>query len=262
LGIVLKSYLKTMKITSGILIINKSPGPTSHDIVGQIRKISGIKKVGHAGTLDPFAQGILILLIGKATKLQSKFMEMEKTYVASLRLGAISDTYDKTGNIKLQNTRNPDLAKQSETGKIQTITKKQIQNILKSFIGEIEQVPPIFSAIKINGKRAYKLARKGINPQLKSRKIKIYEIQLSKYKPASPASPAGGWSSLTIEVKCGKGTYIRSLANDIGKKLGCGAYLEELSRIKIGKFNIKNSTKLKDLNSKNWTKKIISANIN
>jgi len=245
-----------MKITSGILVINKSPGPTSHDIVDQIRKISGIKKVGHAGTLDPFAQGILIILIGKTTKLQSKFMEMEKTYVASLRLGAISDTYDKTGDIKHQDTRYNN----------QTITKKQIQNILKSFIGEIEQMPPAFSAIKIKGKKAYQLARKGLNPQLKPRKIKIYEVQLRKYKPASPACrqgrPAGGWPDLTIEIRCGKGTYIRSLANDIGKKLGCGAYLEELSRTKIGKFNIKNSIKLKDLNSKNWTKKIISANIN
>jgi len=255
-----------MKITSGILIINKSPGPTSHDIVDRIRKISDIKKVGHAGTLDPFAQGILIILIGMATKLQPKFMEMRKTYVATLRLGATSDTYDKTGKIKLQDTRNPGLAKRSGAGKMQIITKRQVQNTLKSFIGEIKQVPPAFSAIKINGKRAYKLARKGIKPQLKSRKIKIYEVQLRKYRPAlpvdGPALPVGRWSNLTIKVRCGKGTYIRSLANDIGKKLGCGAYFEELTRTKIGKFNIKNSTKLKDLNSKNWTKKVISANIN
>ena len=137
---------------SGILIINKSAGPTSHNIVDEVRKISGIKKIGHAGTLDPFAEGILIVLIGRTTKLQSKFMEMQKTYVATLKLGAISDTYDVTGE------KSRPKADQPRVGKI--------QNTLKQFIGEIEQTPPAFSAIKIKGKKAYQLARKGIKPKL------------------------------------------------------------------------------------------------
>jgi len=222
----------------GLLIINKPAGPTSHDIVDKIRKITGIKKVGHAGTLDPFAEGVLIILIGKATKLQSKFMGMPKTYMATLKLGEISDTYDITGKIKSSS-----FAKAPED--------KQILKILKTFIGEIRQTPPVYSAIKINGERAYKLARKGIKPKLKPRKVKIYNIKLLNYK----------WPYLKIEVKCGKGTYIRSLANDMGKKFGSGAYLEKLIRTKTGNFDIKKSVKLKKLNSKNWTKKIIPANI-
>jgi len=231
---------------SGILVINKSIGPTSHDIVDKVRRITGIRQVGHAGTLDPFAEGVLIVLIGPTTKLQSKFMEMPKTYIATLRLGATSDTYDMTG-IKSQIT----------STKSQTISKSQIQEILNSFIGEIEQMPPAFSAIKIKGKKAYELARKGIKPELKPRKIKIYEVRPRKYKPASPT---GGWPYLEIEVKCGKGTYIRSLAHDIGQKLSCGAYLEKLVRTEVGKFNIKNSVKINKLTSNNWQSYLLKIN--
>ena len=218
-------------MTSGVLNIYKPAGPTSHDIVDEIRRITGIKRVGHAGTLDPFAEGILIILIDKTTKLQSKFMAMPKTYVATLRLGAVSDTYDITG-IKSQIT----------STESQTISKSQIQEILNSFTGEIEQAPPAFSAIKIKGKKAYELARKGIKPELKPRKVKIYNIKLLNYK----------YPRLKIEVKCGKGTYIRSLANDIGEKLSCGAYLEKLIRTQIGKFNIDNSVRIDKLNKNNW----------
>jgi len=223
---------------NGFLIINKPSGPTSHDIVNKIRKITRVRKIGHAGTLDPFAEGILIILIGKATKLQSKFMEMNKTYVGTLKLGEISDTYDITGKTK------------SQKSKVK-INENKIKNILKIFLGEIKQTPPIYSAIKIKGETAYKLARKGIKPRLKPRKVKIYSIKLLEYE----------WPDLKIKVKCGKGTYIRSLAHDIGKKLGCGAYLQKLTRTKIGKFNIKNSIKLEKLNSFNLPKKILSANI-
>ena len=226
-------------MTSGILNIYKPTGPTSHDIVDKVRRITGIRQVGHAGTLDPFAEGVLIVLIGPTTKLQSKFMEMPKTYVATLRLGATSDTYDTTG-IKSQIT----------STKSQTISKSQIQEILNSFIGEIEQMPPVFSAIKIKGKKAYELARKGIKPELKSRKVKIYEIRLRKYK----------WPYLEIKVKCGKGTYIRSLAYDIGQKLSCGAYLGKLVRTEVGKFNIKNSAKINKLTSNNWQSYLLKIN--
>jgi tRNA pseudouridine55 synthase len=225
----------------GFLIINKPAGPTSHDIVSHVRKITNIKKVGHAGTLDPFAEGILIILIGKATKLQSKFMEMDKTYVGTLKLGEATDTYDATG-IKSK-TQSPNYSK--------SIPKSKISKILKTFIGETKQVPPIYSAIKINGETAYKLARKGIKPKLKSRKVKIYSIKALTYK----------WPYLKIEVRCGKGTYVRSLAHDVGKKLGCGAYLEKLIRNKIGKFDIRNSIKPEELSPSNLPKKILSDNI-
>jgi tRNA pseudouridine55 synthase len=222
----------------GFLIINKPAGPTSHDIVNMVRKITNIRKVGHAGTLDPFAEGILIILIGGATKLQSKFMEMDKTYIGTIKLGEISDTYDVAGKLKSKNEK-------------VKITTQKLELILNSFVGEIKQVPPIYSAIKIKGETAYKMARRGEKPKLKSRKIKIYSIKLLNYK----------WPRLKIEVRCGKGTYIRSLAHDIGKKLGCGAYLEKLTRTAIGKFNISNSAKLEKLNSRNLPKKILSDNI-
>lgn len=224
----------------GILIINKPTGPTSHDIVDHVRKITRIRKIGHAGTLDPFAQGVLIILVKEATKLQTKFMDMAKTYVATIKLGEISSTYDVEGTkFEIQNTKS------------ETISKSEIQNVINTFIGEIDQVPPIHSAIKINGERAYKLAWQGIKPDLKARKIKIYNIRIINYK----------YPYLEIEVDCGRGTYIRSLAHDIGQKLGCGAYLEKLTRTKIGKFTIGNAVKIDELNSQNWTKKLISANL-
>jgi len=225
----------------GILIINKPAGPTSYDIVDRIKKISRTKKVGHAGTLDPFAEGVLIVLINNATKLQAKFMEMPKTYIGTLKLGETSSTYDPEGE-KRQETRynnqiNPN---------IQTV-----QDTIKTFIGEIEQVPPIHSAIKVGGVRAYKLAWKGEKPELKPRKIKIYDIKVLEYS----------YPHLRIEVNCSRGTYIRSLAHDIGQKLGCGAYLEALIRTKIDEFTIENSIKTNELTSQNWTKKLISANL-
>ena len=222
----------------GILIINKPAGPTSHDIVDRIRKITRIRKVGHAGTLDPFAEGVLIILVGNATKLQSKFMDMPKTYIGTLKLGETSDTYDIGG-------------RKSKHQNAELISNVQILNTVKTFIGEIEQVPPIHSAIKVNGERAYKLAWQGLKPDLKPRKIKIYNIRIINYE----------YPRLEIEVDCSRGTYIRSLAHDLGQKLGCGAYLKKLIRTKIGKFNIENSNKIDELNSKNWTNKIISANL-
>ncbi len=225
----------------GILIINKPAGPTSYDIVDRIKKITRTKKVGHAGTLDPFAEGVLIILINNATKLQTKFMDMPKTYIGTLKLGETSSTYDVEGE-KTQDTRHNNQTNPN----IQTV-----QDTIKSFIGEIDQVPPIHSAIKVNGVRAYKLAWQGEKPELKPRKIKIYDIKILNYE----------WPRLKIEVDCSRGTYIRSLAHDIGQKLGCGAYLEALTRTKIGKFSIENSTKINELNSQNWTKKLISANL-
>jgi len=234
----------------GILIINKPAGPTSYDIVDRIKKITRTKKVGHAGTLDPFAEGVLIVLINNATKLQTKFMDMPKTYIGTLKLGEVSSTYDPEGE-KSSPFANPPASEAGATEGQANPNIQTVQDIIKTFIGEIDQVPPIHSAIKVNGVRAYKLAWQGEKPELKPRKIKIYDIKILDYE----------WPHLKIEVDCSRGTYIRSLAHDIGQKLGCGAYLEALTRTKIGKFSIENSFKVDELNSQNWTKKLISDNL-
>lgn len=221
-----------------ILLINKPSGPTSHDIVDRVRKITGEKRVGHAGTLDPFAEGLLIVLAGReATKRQSEFMKLDKEYVATLRLGRESDTGDLTGKFQMSNV--PCLP----AGKIQM---SKIKEILKLFIGEIDQVPPEYSAIKIKGKKAYELARKGEKVDLKPRKIKIYDIKILEYQ----------WPLLKLKINCSSGTYIRSLARDIGRKLKCaagrslvpcGAYLEKLVRTKIGRYSLGSALSLEDI---------------
>jgi tRNA pseudouridine55 synthase len=222
----------------GFILINKPAGMTSHDVVDRLREITGIRKIGHAGTLDPFATGLLILGIGrKFTRKLSIFQKEDKEYIATLRLGAISDTFDREGKI-VEN-------------KVEKIpTQREIEEVLKSFLGEIEQIPPIFSAKKVKGKKLYELARKGIKIEIKTQKIKIYEISILEYK----------FPFLKIKVKCSTGTYIRSLANDIGEKLKCGAYVEELERTKIGNFSSKEAIDLFKLNQQNW-KKFIFKNI-
>jgi tRNA pseudouridine55 synthase len=214
----------------GFILINKPSGITSHDVVDKLREITKIKKIGHAGTLDPFARGLLILGIGREfTKKLSIFQKKDKEYIATLRLGAESDTFDREGKIVEK--------------KVEEIPeRKEIEEVLKSFVGEIEQIPPVFSAKKIKGKKLYELARKGIKVEPKPQRVKIYEISILEYK----------FPYLKIKVNCSSGTYIRSLANDIGKKLGCGAYVEELTRTKIGEFSIEKAIALSKLNSKNW----------
>ena len=211
-----------MKFKPRIYNIYKPSGPTSHDVINQIRKLSGEKKVGHAGTLDPFAEGVLVVALGRTyTKQLGKFLKEDKTYLATIKLGAKSNTGDLTGNITLKiNPPQP--------------TKKQVQEVLKKFIGEIEQIPPVFSAIKIRGRKAYELARKGIVLDLKPRPIKIYHLKVLKYK----------WPHLEIKAKVSSGTYIRSLAHDIGQALNTYGYVEKLIRTKIGRFDLKKSIKL------------------
>jgi tRNA pseudouridine55 synthase len=195
----------------GIVLFNKPKNYTSYQVVEFFKKRTE-KKVGHGGTLDPLAEGLLILGIGEYTKELNKFLkESIKTYIAEIVLGARSTTYDREGKIypndELINYPNID----------------RIKEVINSFIGEIEQIPPPFSAVKIKGKPAYLLARKGEKVELKPRKVKIYEIKILNYN----------WPILKIEVTSSSGTYIRSLANDIGEKLGCGGYLNDLKRIKI-----------------------------
>lgn len=214
-----------------ILLINKLTDWTSFDVVAKIRSNysrGGDRriKVGHTGTLDPFATGLLIILIGSATKKQNEFMKLDKEYEAVLRLGQTSTTGDPEGKI-------------SETKDCKEIEINEIENVLYSFTGDIFQTPSAFSAIKVNGRRAYELARKGEKVKIEPRKVTIYGIKIISYI----------FPNLSISVRCSSGTYIRTLADDIGKKLGCGAYLTELKRTKIGKYNLRDAQEISDLST-------------
>ena len=206
---------------------------TSHDVVDKIRVITGEKTVGHAGTLDPFATGVLIVGVGRedTKKLGQIAKDTEKEYGATLLLGKTSTTGDPEGTIKTT-------ANQRE---ISQITEEIIQAVLETFKGEIMQIPPAHSAIKIKGVPAYKLARKGQEVQLPERKVTIYDIQLLEFN-----SP-----TLKLRISCSAGTYIRTLAQDIGKELGTDAYLKELIRTRVGDFTIKGSKTLEEL-PKDW----------
>jgi len=218
------------KENTGFLLVSKPEGITSHDVVDYLRKITGIKKIGHSGTLDPFAEGLLIIGIGKeATKKLSYFLKMDKEYIAKIKLGEVSSTYDREGKIKKR-----------EVKKIPS--REEVEETIKEFVGTINQVPPIFSAKKIKGKRLYEIARKGEKTNIEPVMVKIYEIKILDYK----------FPYLKLNVHCGSGTYIRSLAHDIGKKLGVGGYLEELCRTRIGEYKIEDAYNLKEITSENW----------
>lgn len=214
---------------NGFLLINKPATWTSHDVVGYMRRVTHIKRIGHAGTLDPFATGLLIVAIGREnTKRLDEFKGLEKTYIATLRLGATSDTYDKTGVI----------TNISEA----EVSKDEIQKVLVNFIGEQEQLPPMYSAKKVDGKILYKLARKGIEVERKPHHVTIHSIELLDYT----------FPHVKIQVRCSTGTYIRSLVHDIGQKLGVGAYCEELERVSIGEYSLENATPIKDFSRDTW----------
>ncbi|KHD38095.1 tRNA pseudouridine synthase B [Clostridium acetobutylicum] len=218
----------------GILNIFKPIGLTSFDVVRQVKKISKEKKVGHTGTLDPLASGVLPICIGKATKIVDFVMEGKKIYEAEMKLGEISDTYDREGKILKVN-------------KV-TSSENDIVEAIMSFQGEIFQVPPMYSALKVNGIKLYDLARQGIEIERASRKIHIYEIKI-----LSIDIPF-----VKFRVECSKGTYIRSLCYDIGNKLGCGALMYNLTRVSSGNFNASFSIPLEDLNEQNISENIIN----
>ncbi|NMB48647.1 tRNA pseudouridine(55) synthase TruB [Candidatus Kuenenbacteria bacterium] len=227
------------------LLINKPSGPTSHDIISQLRKITGQKRIGHAGTLDPFAEGLLICALGReSTKQLGNFLKLDKTYLATLKLGATSDTYDRTGNIIFSPPCQGGVRPAKGGRGYRRFTKKIISSTLQKFLGMQLQTPPIFSAKKISGQTAYKLARQGKTVTLKPNQVTIYDIRLKKLEIQN--------SKLEIEVRCSSGTYIRSLAHDLGQALGCGAYLEELKRLAIGPFSLAEAVSLDQLNMDNW----------
>ena len=212
---------------NGIIIINKPKGCTSHDIVYKVKKMFN-EKVGHTGTLDPMAEGVLPILIGKGTLLSKYLINHDKKYIVKLQLGAKTDTADSEGKIIEERQVNTEL-----------INEENIIEVLKSFIGKQEQIPPIYSAIKVNGKKLYEYARKGQEVELKPRQIEIYDMKLIRYSVEE--------KQIEFEVFCGKGTYIRSLCEDIAKKFGTVGYMKELKRIQVGDFKIENSITIDEL---------------
>lgn len=211
-----------IKFKHGIYNIYKPKGPSSYDIIRQIKRETSEKRIGHGGTLDPLASGVLVVAIGREfTKQLDKISRGEKEYEATIKLGQTSTTQDEEG----QKT-------DFEVEKVPS--QASIENILNKFTGKIKQIPPQFSALKINGQPAYKLARRGEKAELKEREIEIEKIKLISYK----------YPLLVIKVTCSSGTYIRTLANDIGQMLKTGGYLADLIRSRISEFNIENSVKL------------------
>lgn len=210
----------------GILVINKSKGLTSNDIVKKVKKILNTK-VGHTGTLDPNATGVLPLLLGNATKISKYLINHDKEYEAVIKLGAKTTTADVEGEI----------IEEKEVNK-EKLKKENIEEVLKSFIGKQQQIPPIYSAIKVNGKKLYEYARQGKEVEIKARNIEIYDLKLLKIDSKN--------DELTINVKCSKGTYIRSLCEDIAVKLETLGYMKELNRIQVGEFNIKGSVTIEE----------------
>ncbi len=210
-----------------IIIINKPIGCTSHDIVYKVKKIFN-EKVGHTGTLDPMAEGVLPILVGKGTLLSKYLINHNKKYIVELQLGTKTDTADSEGKIVEQKTVNEE-----------KISKENIKNIFKSFIGIQEQIPPMYSAIKVNGKKLYEYARKGQEVDIKPRQIEIFNINLIEYSVEK--------KQIKFEVFCGKGTYIRSLCEDIAQKLETVGYMKSLKRIQVGDFKIEDSITINKL---------------
>ncbi len=208
----------------GFLNIYKPKGLTSHDVVARLRKITKVRQIGHTGTLDPFATGVLPICIGKATRL-IEYLDDDKEYLATVQFGKNTATYDLEGEITATFDKK--------------VTEEDVKNTLKDFEGEISQIPPIYSAIKVNGKKLYDYARQGQDIEIKPRKVTISKIELKEFDKTS--------QSAKITVACSKGTYIRSIAYDLGAKLGCGGYLTALERTQAGKFQVNTAIKLEDL---------------
>jgi tRNA pseudouridine55 synthase len=205
----------------GILNINKPQGMTSFSVVAVVKRLSGERRVGHAGTLDPEATGVLPVCLGQGTRVIEFLMTATKVYRAEIELGVATDTYDSSGKV-------------TQTGDPTGVSRGQLESVFNSFCGSIEQTPPMYSAVKYQGKRLYELARAGIEVERRSRTTKIYRLELIDWRPPL----------VTVEVVCGKGTYIRSLAHDLGQVLGCGANLKRLIRSRYGIFEIKDAVSL------------------
>lgn len=207
-----------MRSHDGILLVDKSAGETSFQVIKRFRKALEIKKVGHAGTLDPFATGLLIIMLGQATKLSPYLMAGVKQYQGIVHLGTETDTMDPEGRI-------------TQMRDVPALRLEDIRDVIRTFIGEIEQTPPVYSALKYKGKRAYALARQGINVDLPKREVRIQSIEICSVE----------LPELNLKIRCSGGTYIRKLASDIGKALGPGAHLKALRRLSSGPFDVKDA---------------------
>lgn len=212
----------------GFLNIYKPVGMTSHDVVAVLRRVTKIKQIGHTGTLDPFAEGVLPVCIGKVTRL-IEYLQDDKEYLATVQFGASTNTFDLDGEKTFTSDKK--------------VKKEEIIEALKSFEGEISQLPPIFSAIKVKGKKLYEYARKGEEVEIQPRKVFIENIELNSFDEESQQAQ--------VLIKCSKGTYIRSIANDLGEKLGCGGYLVKLVRTQAGNFRVENSIQLDGIDVEN-----------
>lgn len=199
----------------GVIVIRKEKGFTSHDVVAKLRGILHMKKIGHTGTLDPDAEGVLPVALGKATRLVDMITDKEKTYEAVMRLGVVTDTQDMSGTVLSQTTE-------------LSVTEEELCIVVSSFVGDYMQVPPMYSALKVNGKKLYELAREGKTVERKPRPVRFYEIEILDIS----------FPLVRFRVTCSKGTYIRTLCHDIGEKLGCGAAMESLLRTKVGRFTL------------------------
>ena len=213
-----------LDLVSGVLVVDKPIGLTSHDVVQIIRRGTGIRRAGHTGTLDPRASGVLVILIGPAVRLSEFVSASDKRYQATIRLGSTTDTYDGDGQI-------------TSTAEVGDISEEEFDEVLQTFVGEMEQVPPPYSAVKVKGRKAYEMARKGEEIELEPRTVHVYSLEILEWAP--PES--------VIDVYCSSGTYVRSLANDLGKALGTGAHLVGLRRTKSGRFTLRDAVQLRRL---------------
>lgn len=215
--------LRTFDTFDGALLVDKPAGLTSHDVVAAVRRKFQLDKVGHAGTLDPNATGLLILLLGKGTKLSERLMSSDKVYEGTAHLGETTDSYDSDGEIV-------------SSLPVPPLTLEEINATADSFVGDLMQTPPMVSAVKKDGVPLYKLARKGLEVERKPKLIHVYSFRFTSY-----AEPLG-----VFRVACTKGTYVRSLVHDLGEKIGCGAHLSQLRRITSGRFDVADAITLKD----------------
>jgi tRNA pseudouridine55 synthase len=226
---------------SGVVVIDKPSGPTSFDVVRRVKGLFKVKRCGHTGTLDPTATGVLPICIGDATKVATFVSEGVKEYDAVVRFGEITDTQDAAGRTL-------------ETRPVDGITEERVREALQGFVGLVEQTPPMYSARKVDGKRLYELARAGEEVERESRQVHIDEARLTFFRSTAPQAAAGegaSGASIALEagvfVRCSKGTYLRTLAHDLGEKLGCGAHLKALKRVRVGPFSLEDSVGLDTL---------------
>jgi len=227
-------------VVSGVLVVDKPVGLTSHDVVQIIRRGTGIRRAGHTGTLDPRASGVLVILIGPAVRLSEYVSASDKRYQATIHLGSSTDTFDADGRI-------------TSSFPVDSITEEKFNEMLQQFVGEMEQVPPPYSAVKVKGRRAYEMAREGEEVNLAPRIIKVYSLEVLEWAPPEAV----------VDVYCSSGTYVRSLANDLGNALGTGAHLVGLRRTKSGRFTLRDAVPLRRLqeafDAGNWYRNLIPA---